>query len=172
TAVAEKEVRPPVESIGPATVPPPPVAATEPVKEAPEPAMAPPSEGTAVTGITLAWLQENWGRLLQATRPRNRVVEALLKSCEPVVVEEDLVTLGFYHSFHKERMAEDKHRTVVEEALAELTGRSYRVKCVLYEGDRKEREQQNETDRREKLLENPVVSEAIKRYGAKVVDIQ
>lgn len=172
TAVAEKGVSPRAESITPATIPSPPAVAAEPLEELSEPAMAPPGEGTTATGITLTWLQENWGRLLQATRPRNRVVEALLKSCEPVVVEEDLVTLGFYHSFHKERMAEDKHRTVVEEALAELTGRSYRVKCVLYEGDRKGREQQNETDRREKLLENPVVSEAIKRYGAKVVDIQ
>jgi len=167
-----KETSALVEGAAPVVVSPPPVAAAEAVEEAPEPSVASPNEGAAIPGITLAWLQENWGRLLQATRLRNRVVEALLKSCEPVLVEDDLVTLGFYHSFHKERMVDEKHRTVVEGALAELTGRSYRVKCVLFEGDRKGREQQNEADRREKLLDNPVVSEAIKRYGAKVVDIQ
>lgn len=172
SATEEKKVSTSAEAATPSSTATPPVAPKESfVEEAPEP--APISAASAAAGgITLAWLQENWGRLLQATRPRNRVVEALLKSCEPVAVEGDLVTLGFYHSFHKERMAEDKHRTVVEESLAELAGCSCRVKCVLYEGDRKGREQQNEVDRREKLLENPVVSEAIKRYGAKVVDIQ
>lgn len=168
----EKKIGVPAEAVTPTPTAPPSVAPKESsVEETPEPTPI-SAESVVAGGITLAWLQENWGRLLQATRPRNRVVEALLKSCEPVAVEGDLVTLGFYHSFHKERMAEDKHRTVVEESLAELAGRSCRVKCVLYEGDRKGREQQNEADRREKLLENPVVSEAIKRYGAKVVDIQ
>ncbi len=172
SATEEKKAGAPTEAVTPAPTPTPFVAPKESsVEETPEAASI-SAESAVAGGITLAWLRENWGRLLQATRPRNRVVEALLKSCEPVAVEGDLVTLGFYHSFHKERMAEDKHRTVVEESLAELAGRSCRVKCVLYEGDRKGREQQNEADRREKLLENPVVSEAIKRYGAKVVDIQ
>nr|MBC7244650.1 DNA polymerase III subunit gamma/tau [Chloroflexota bacterium] len=171
-ATEEKESIAVAESIAQSTVAPISSAVTESAEEAVEPPPAPSAEETTASGITLAWLQENWGRLLQATKPRNRMVEALLKSCEPICVEEDLVTLGFYHSFHKERVAEDKHRVVVEEALAELTGRFYRVKCVLYEGDRKGREQQNEVERREKLLENPVVSEAIKRYGARVVDIQ
>jgi len=133
---------------------------------------AEPDSPAIVPGITLSWLEENWGRLLQAIRPRSRVVEALLKSCQPMAVQGDLVTLGFYHSFHKERMDEDKHRSVVEEALAEVGGRAYRVKCALCEGSSREKEQKSEADRREKLLDNPVVSEAIKRYGARVVDVQ
>lgn len=167
----EKESGAVAERVAAATVAPISSTAAGSAEEAVEPASVPSVEETVASGITLAWLQENWGRLLQATRLRNRMVEALLKSCEPVSVEDDLVTLGFYHSFHQERVAEDKHRAVVEETLAELAGRSYRVRCILCEGDRKEREQ-SDADRREKLLENPVVSEAIKRYGARVVDIQ
>jgi hypothetical protein len=122
--------------------------------------------------ITLPWLQENWGTLLRAIRPRNRVVEALLKSSEPMSLEGDLVTLGFYHGFHKERMADDKSIKVVEEALAEITGKALRVKCALCQGDREQKEQDSEAKRREKLLDNPVVREAVQQYGAKVVDIQ
>ncbi len=138
-----------------------------------------PEAGTAAavqpiepSDATLPWLRENWVRLLQAVRPRNRAVEALLKSCEPTSVQGDVVTLGFYHSFHKERMDEDKSRVVVEEALAEISGRAYRIRSVLCAGDRQEKEQQAEANRREKLLDNPVVHEAITRYGARVVDIQ
>jgi len=158
----------------------PPVAGPEPVgEEPPRPAVAPSdvstesdSSSAGVPGMTLAWLNENWGRVLQAIRPRSRGVEALLKSCEPLSVQGDLVTLGFYHSFHKERADEEKHRSIVEEALAEVAGRACRVKCALYKGDREPKEPKNEARRREKLLDNPMVSEAVKRYGARIVDVQ
>lgn len=122
--------------------------------------------------LSVAWLQENWGRLLQTVRPHSRSVEALLKSCEPASVQDDVVTLGFYHAFHKERMDEEKNRVEVEKALIELAGKPYRVKCVLAAGDRQNKEQESETNRREKLLDNPMVNEAITRYGAKVIDVQ
>jgi hypothetical protein len=99
-------------------------------------------------------------------------VEALLKSCEPTEVRDGSVTLGFYHSFHKERMDDEKNRSVVEEALAAIAGRAYRVKSALYAGDSRAKEQETEAVRRERLLANPVVNEAISRYGAKVVDVQ
>jgi len=123
-------------------------------------------------GITQAWLREHWGALLKAIRPRSRSVEALLNSCEHASVQGDLVTLGFYHGFHKERMDDEKSRRVVEEALAEIAGRAYRVKSTLCKGDRKPMQPKPEEERRAKLLDNPVVSEAIKRYGAKVVDVE
>jgi DNA polymerase-3 subunit gamma/tau len=131
---------------------------------------APPPAG--IPEFTRSWLQENWGSFLQAIRPRNRAVEALLKSCEPMAVQGDRVTLGFYHSFHREKTNEDRNRQVIEETLSELAGRPVRVKCALLEGDREQKEQESEAKRREELLDNPVVREAVERYGAKVIDIQ
>jgi len=87
-------------------------------------------------------------------------------------VQGDLVTLRFFHGFHKERMDEERNRCIVEEALAEVTGHSCQVKCALCKGDRKQREREVDEERRAKLLDNPVVSEAISRYGARVVDVQ
>jgi DNA polymerase-3 subunit gamma/tau len=130
------------------------------------------SPPAGIPELTRSWLQENWGSVLQAIRPRNRAVEALLKSCEPMAVQDDRVTLGFYHSFHREKTNEDRNRQVIEETLSELAGRPLRVKCALLEGDREQKEQESEAKRREELLDNPVVREAVERYGAKVIDIQ
>jgi len=123
------------------------------------------------TKIDVTWLKQNWGHILRGIRRRNRQVEAFLKDCEPLSAEDDAVTLGFYYGFHRERVNEDKNRKVVEEALADVAGRPYRVKCVLFEGNRQEREKQATADRREELLRNPVVREAIEQFGATVVDV-
>jgi len=53
-----------------------------------------------------------------------------------------------------------------------VAGAPYRVKIVLFEGNRQERERQTTADRHEELLRNPVVREAIEEFGAKVVDVQ
>jgi hypothetical protein len=155
-------------------------AATERAEEKPSNSSA---EGVASTGeetgaspseVTddVASLKNGWGQLLQAVRRRSLPVEALLKSCEPVAVRDNVVTLGFYGAWHKERMSGDKNRAIVEEALAEVTGKPYRVKIALYKGNRQERERQATADRHEELLRNPVVREAIEEFGAKVVDVQ
>jgi DNA polymerase-3 subunit gamma/tau len=124
------------------------------------------------TGVDATWLKDNWGQILRAVRPRNRQVEAFLKDCEPLSVEGDVVSLGFYYDLHRERVNQDKNRKVVEEALAEVTAGPYRVRCVLYQGNRQERERQATADRHQELLKNPVVREAIEEFGAKVVDVQ
>jgi DNA polymerase-3 subunit gamma/tau len=120
--------------------------------------------------ITLTWLQDNWGELLQAIRPHDRMVEALLKSCEPVSIQDGVVMLGFYHSFHRDKVNEDHHRATVEERLRELSGQPLRVRCSLIGGDRAQKEQQREASHREELIKNPVVQDAINNLGARVVD--
>jgi len=179
-AAAEENPRATTGSISPPHAPPVQDRAAEAVQDGP-PSLAVAStevsseadaSSAARSETTLTWLEENWGKVLRAIRPRNRSVEALLKSCEPLSIQGDCVTLGFYHSFHKERMDQDRNRKIVEQALTEIAGRVLRVKYVLCEGDRVQKEQQSEASRREKLLDNPVVREAIEHYGAKVVDIQ
>jgi DNA polymerase-3 subunit gamma/tau len=173
-----RESPPPARSEGTQPTPKP---AAPPRVEGPEEASSPSapapeassSEATADSGgpAPKDWLKDNWGRVLGAIRPRSRSVEALLKSCELAALKDDVVTLGFYHEFHKERVSEEKNRTVVEEALSELVGRPLRVRCALITGDREEKEEQSEAKRRSQLLESPMVKEAIKNHGARVVDV-
>jgi hypothetical protein len=81
--------------------------------------------------LTPEILRSRWSEFLNALRPRNLPLEALMRSCEPVAVEGDVVVLGFTHDFHRSRVEEEQSRRDVEEVLSELAGRRYRLRCVL-----------------------------------------
>ena len=142
-----------------------------------EPA-SPPSAGPAKTAPTLAWFQENWRGVLAAVRARNRSVEALLnKSCEPVEVRENVLVLAFYHEFHKQKVEQPRNKEVLEAALSELAGLPFAVKCVRYEGDGAQRAQEKEKEEKEErqnlaIETDPLVREAVDRYGAKITDVR
>jgi DNA polymerase-3 subunit gamma/tau len=113
----------PVRSAPPAA-PQEPVAVREPV----------PAYGSLETGdgsLTPTMLRNKWPEFLNALRPRNLPLEALMRACEPLAVEGDVVVLGFGHDFHRSRVEEDQSRQDVEQVLSELIGQRYRVRCVL-----------------------------------------
>jgi DNA polymerase III subunit gamma/tau len=61
-------------------------------------------------------------------------LDAFLRSaCELVSIEGDTLILGFYHSFHKEKIEDLKYRHLVEKKLEEVYNYSYKVKCILIE---------------------------------------
>jgi DNA polymerase-3 subunit gamma/tau len=86
-----------------------------------------PGDGT----LTPENLRSRWPEFLNALRPRNLPLEALMRSCEPVAVEGDIVVLGFTHDFHRSRVEEEQSKRDIEEALSELAGQRYRLRCVL-----------------------------------------
>ena len=88
----------------------------------------PPSVGAEVTPETL---RSRWSEFLSALRPRNLPLEALMRSCELVAVEGDVVILGFAHDFHRGRLEEEQNKRDVEDALSDLIGQRYRVRCVV-----------------------------------------
>lgn len=131
-------------------------------------------EGVASSsgGPDLPWLTENWARVLQAVRAKDRTIEAYLKSSEPVAVKSGVVTLGFYYPLHRDRINEDRKRKLVEDAISQVAGKPLRVECKLYDGNRQEREKETTSSRREELLNHPVIRDAIDQLGATVVDVQ
>ncbi len=89
----------------------------------------PPPSG--LPALTMEQVAGTWGKLLEEIRPGNRSIEALLKACEPVGVENGVVVLGFYWQFHKERIEDPKNKAIVERALSKLLGRPSRIHCVI-----------------------------------------
>ena len=66
--------------------------------------------------------------------PRMRFIESLLRNgCTVEKVEGEQVTLGFKRSWtiHKERMERPENLRLAEQALEELTGTRYRIRCVI-----------------------------------------
>jgi hypothetical protein len=85
--------------------------------------------------VTAEALKRRWPEFLNALRPRNLPLEALMRSCEPVAVEDETIVLGFAHDFHRLKLEEDQNKRDVEDTLSDLIGRRCRVRCVLNRPD-------------------------------------
>ena len=89
--------------------------------------------------MTTEVLHDRWAEFLNALRPRNLSLEALMRSCRPMAVEGDIVVLGFEYDFHRGKVEEDRNKRDVEETLYDLVGQRYRVRCVLAQKGQRER---------------------------------
>ena len=81
--------------------------------------------------MTPDMLKDLWSGFLNALRPRNLSLEALMRACKPLAVEGDIVVLGFDYDFHRGKVEEDHNRRDVEDTLSEMLGQRCRVRCVL-----------------------------------------
>ena len=61
-------------------------------------------------------------------------LDVLIRSaCEPVAVEDDVLVLGFYYTFHKEKIEDRKYGHLLEGKLEEFFGKHYQLHCILIE---------------------------------------
>lgn len=104
----------------------------------------------------LAKLITVWDDFLAHVRSQNLRVEALLKSCQPLMVKKDTVVLGFYYPFHKGQIENARNRELVEEALGKTLGHAVAVKCVLL------------VEREKKPTEEDALIKAAQQMGAEV----
>jgi DNA polymerase-3 subunit gamma/tau len=85
-------------------------------------------------------MRGRWKEFIQSLRGEgsNGNLDAFLRSaCEPMALEDDTLTLGFYYSFHKEKIEDPKYRHLVEKKLKEVFGQPYKLKCILVNSKRK-----------------------------------
>jgi DNA polymerase-3 subunit gamma/tau len=152
----------------------------------PEPAYRSPApsggSSTSLASLTPEALRNRWSEFLNALRPRNLSLEALMRSCQPVAVEGDVVVLGFDYDFHRGKVEEEHNRRDVEDALSGLVGQRYRVRCVLAQKTQQERgavplhhPMSKSTDGKavssaeQIIAEDPVVRAAVEDLGAQIV---
>jgi hypothetical protein len=72
-----------------------------------------------------------WSKVLAGVRVINTSIEALLRATKPISLDGDVLTLGVYYRFHKERLEEPSHRKILEEVVTRVLGSPVRVTCVL-----------------------------------------
>lgn len=93
-------------------------------------------------GGDLQSIRGRWRDLVESLRGEGSTgnLDAFLRSaCEPIDLEGDVLVLGFYYSFHKEKIEDPKYKFLVERKLQEVFGRSYKIRCVLTRAERKGR---------------------------------
>ena len=121
-------------------------------------------------------VRQHWAGVLDVLRPKDLSLEALMRSCEPVGVEQDVVVLSFDHKFHRSKVEEDKKRRIVEDALSELLGRQLRVRCVVNKQDNPRPAQKSDQpggdepgSAQQDISADPLVRMAVDELGAEVV---
>jgi DNA polymerase-3 subunit gamma/tau len=110
----------------------------------------------------IEYLRGRWKEFIKSLRGEGSSgnLDAFLRSaCDPVALEDDTLVLGFYYSFHKEKIEDAKYRHLVEKKLAEVFGRHYKIRCVLVDYKR-----EVPSDER---TQNPVVKAALE-MGARI----
>ncbi len=195
----EEEAAPPAPRLSPGTVPKTPAGpraasaprsapASEPAKAVREKPREEPRAASAGLKLTLTTVNSQWGRILGEAKLINRSVEALLKSCRPLGVEGQEVVLGFQYPFHKEKIEEAKNKALVESVVSQVVKSSCHIRCVLSpRGERQTQPVQKSVKKLQKdTVENeeavgdkyssiagdPLIQEAVSKYGAQVVDVQ
>jgi DNA polymerase-3 subunit gamma/tau len=85
------------------------------------------------------YLRSRWREFIKSLRGEGSSgnLDAFLRSaCDPVALEDDTLVLGFYYSFHKEKIEDAKYRHLVEKKLQEVFGRPYKIRCILVDSKR------------------------------------
>ncbi|MFP3897744.1 MAG: DNA polymerase III subunit gamma/tau [Dehalococcoidia bacterium] len=80
------------------------------------------------------YLRGRWREFIRSLRGEGSSgnLDAFLRSaCDPIDLEDDTLVLGFYYSFHKEKIEDAKYRHLVEKKLKEVFGQPYKIRCVM-----------------------------------------
>jgi DNA polymerase-3 subunit gamma/tau len=108
------------------------------------------------------YLRGRWREFIKSLRGEGSSgnLDAFLRSaCDPVALEDDTLVLGFYYSFHKEKIEDAKYRHLVEKKLKEVFGRPYKIRCILVDSKREIPSPA--------MTQNPVIKAALE-MGAKI----
>jgi len=108
------------------------------------------------------YLRGRWREFIKSLRGEGSSgnLDAFLRSaCDPIALEDDTLVLGFYYSFHKEKIEDAKYRHLVEKKLQEVFGRPYKIRCILVDSKREVSSQAR--------TQNPVIEAALE-MGAKI----
>lgn len=77
--------------------------------------------------------EETWKSILSLIKPVNASVEALLRATRPVNYDGKTLTLGVYYKFHKERLEDNQHRSVLEDIVTRVLQSPTKIVCTLVE---------------------------------------
>lgn len=75
--------------------------------------------------------EDSWKDILARIRPVNATIEALLRATKPIGLEGNILRLGVFYQFHKERLEEVKNKKVFEDIVTSIFGKPIRLVCTL-----------------------------------------
>jgi hypothetical protein len=121
-------------------------------------------------------LQTHWEEVLaRLGRTGHTQIQALLRSCTPVAVDDRKVVVSARYGFHRTRLEDDEPRQAVEQALARLLGEPVELQVVLADeadGPAQAGREQDDASLSAalppELADDPLVRVAVQELGAVV----
>lgn len=86
--------------------------------------------------VNIENFKERWADILTNVKPHNHSVEAFLKASSPSSWDGKYLTLEVFYKFHKERLEDDKCRSLVEKIISEIMAETVKLKFILGGGKR------------------------------------
>jgi DNA polymerase-3 subunit gamma/tau len=78
-----------------------------------------------------AMSEDTWKEIIAKIKPINSSIEALLRAARPLSLNDNVLELGVYYKFHKERLEDGKIRKVFEDVVEMVIGAPTKVVCTL-----------------------------------------
>jgi len=81
--------------------------------------------------ITLDTFLSKWPDILDGLRRKNHGIVTLLSHCRPTDCADGTVNIAVKYKFHRDQLAQDRFRRIIETAVAEVTGSPLRMNFNL-----------------------------------------
>ena len=82
-------------------------------------------------GITLDAFLSKWPLILSGIREKNHGIVTLLSHCRPTDCADGTVNIAVKYKFHRDQLAQDRFRRIIEQVAAEVTGSPLRLNFNL-----------------------------------------
>jgi DNA polymerase-3 subunit gamma/tau len=83
--------------------------------------------------FTLSDVKKAWGSAMAQIKPLNHSLASLLPNCQPLKVENGILTIAAKFAFHKDILAQAKNKLTVETVFDKILGSKIIVKAVTFE---------------------------------------
>ncbi len=140
-------------------------AADPPAEPRRKPATLPAEE------MQLAEIEAVWDQFIDDLKPYDPRVQAVLRSCDPVMIEDSMLVIGAPTPFHHRKLEDISSRQTIEMVLEKILGRAIPVRAELISQEQQSRAR-DARRQREEVMKDQIVKAARNIFDARIVGVQ
>jgi len=118
--------------------------------------------------LSVEEVAEKWGEVLAGIRPRNQSVEALLRATRPTGFDGDFLILEVFYKFHKERLDQERYKTLVEEVASKILVAPIKIRYYLSQKAQKVAKKESTDDNISAKVDDDIIKTAEEVFGVEV----
>ena len=83
-----------------------------------------------IDNIDLNVIKGNWNKILEEVKPHNNSLTVFLKTCYPVNVSGNKITMSCQYSFHKDKLSKIENKLIIEKVASQVLGSEIFTKFI------------------------------------------